>query len=213
MNPKPLVKGKVDELCTDGKNNLFFSVDGEKVMSYDIAAKKTFLVKEYNAVNKLFLQQGYLWICGSWNDIVCHDLETHKERVISIDNVVRTGFFNFYITGMVFKGQGIFYLTTWDGLFKLSFANENLCESPLTLTQLTGSVKGFQSDIENRMTSLLWDDKQQILWVGTFGGGIVKFDISNSIYSRVQQMFKSRIGGMVEDSKGMFGWRCLTAGL
>lgn len=211
LNPKPLVKGKVDELCTDGKNNLFFSVDGEKVMSYDIAAKKTFLVKEYNAVSKLFLQQGYLWICGSWNDIVCHDLETHKERVISIDNVVRTGFFNFYITGMVFKGQGIFYLTTWDGLFKLSFANENLCESPLTLTQLTGSVKGFQSDIENRMTSLLWDDKQQILWVGTFGGGIVKFDISNSIYSRVQQMFKSRIGGMVEDSKG-YVWLAMSDG-
>lgn len=211
LKPKPLVKGKVDELCTDGKNNLYFSVDGKKVMSYDIAAKKASLVKEYNTVNKLFLQQGYLWICGLWNDIVCHDLETHKERVISIDNVVRTGFFNFYITGMVFKGQGTFYLTTWDGLFKLSFANENLCESPLTLIQLTGSVKGFQSDIENRMTSLLWDDKQQILWVGTFGGGIVKFDISNSIYSRVQQMFNSRIGGMVEDAKG-YVWLAMSDG-
>ena len=52
------------------------------------------------------------------------------------------------------------------------------------------------------MTSLLWDDKQQILWVGTFGGGVVKFDISDSMYSRVRQNFKSRVDGMVEDAKG-----------
>lgn len=55
------------------------------------------------------------------------------------------------------------------------------------------------------MTSLLWDNRQQILWVGTFGGGVVKFDISDSMYSRVRQNFKSRVDGMVEDAKGISG--------
>ena len=61
------------------------------------------------------------------------------------------------------------------------------------------------------MTSLLWDDRQQILWVGTFGGGIVKFDISNSTYSRVKQNFESRIGGIVEDDKG-YVWLAMSDG-
>ncbi|WP_195354896.1 hybrid sensor histidine kinase/response regulator transcription factor [Bacteroides ovatus] len=211
LSPQPLVKGKIVDLYTDGKDHLYFSVDEKKVMSYDIATKKSSLIKEYNVVNRLFLQHGYLWICGLWNDIVCHDLKTHKEQVISINKVFRTEYFKAYITDLVFKNHKTFYLTTWDGLFKLSFENENLCESPFTLTHLSGNVEAFRPDIENRMTSLLWDEQQQILWAGTFGGGIVKFDISNSIYSRVQQRFESRISGMIEDARGYI-WVAMSDG-
>ncbi len=211
LSPQPLVKGKIADLCTDGKNKLYFSADEKKVMSYDIATKKSSLIKEYNVVNRLFLQNGYLWICGLWNDIVCHDLKTHKEQVISINKVFRTEYFKRYITDLVYKNSRTFYLATWDGLFKLSFENGNLCESPFTLTHLSGNAEIFRPNIENRMTCLLWDEQQQILWAGTFGGGIAKFDISNSIYSRVQQMFKSRISGMIEDARG-YVWVAMSDG-
>lgn len=211
LNPQPLIKGKITDLCMDGKANLYFAMDRKKVMSYDIVTKKSSLIKECDIVNKLFLQHGYLWICGMWSDVVCYNLKTHKERVISINKTDRAIFSSSYITDLVLKDKGTFYLTTWDGLFKLSFDNEDLCESPFTLVQLTGGVKAFHSDIENRMTSLLWDDKQQILWIGTFGGGVLKFDISNSIYSRVQQIFESRIGDIVEDSKGYI-WLAMSDG-
>ena len=112
---------------------------------------------------------------------------------------------------MVMKDKQTFYLTTWDGLYKLHFENQYLCESPFTLTLLTQNEKAFHSRIENKMTSLLWDNKQQILWVGTFGGGVVKFDISDSMYSRVRQIFKSRVDGIVEDLKG-YVWLTVTDG-
>lgn len=211
LNPEPLIKGKVANLCTDGKTNLYFSVDREKVMHYDLITKSNSLIREYNVVNRLFLRQGYLWICRLWNDIVCYDLKTHKERVVSLEGGDQSDFSNSYVTDMVMKDKQTFYLTTWDGLYKLHFENQHLCESPFTLKLLTQNEKAFHSRIENKMTSLLWDNKQQILWVGTFGGGVVKFDISDSMYSRVRQIFKSRVDGMVEDAKGYI-WLTVTDG-
>lgn len=211
LNPKPLVKGKVNDLCMNGKSDLYFSIDGRKIMSYQVGTKKSSLLKEHGVVNKLFLKHGYLWICGMSSDIICHDLKTHKERSILLNKSDRAGFSNSYVTDLVFRDKGVFFLATWDGLCKLSFENDDLCESPFTLTALTEGLKMFRSDIESRMTSLLWDDKQQILWVGTFGGGVVKFDISNSIYSRVRQIFESQIGGMVEDGKG-YVWLAMADG-
>ena len=211
LNPEPLIKGKITNLCTDGKTNLYFAVDREKVIHYDLVTKRTSVIREYDVVNRLFLRQGYLWICRLWNDIVCYDLKSHKERVVSLEGGDQPDFSNSYVTDMVMKDKQTFYLTTWDGLYKLHFENLNLCESPFTLTLLTQGERAFHSRIENKMTSLLCDNRQQILWVGTFGGGVVKFDISDSMYSRVRQNFKSRVDGMVEDAKGYI-WLTVTDG-
>lgn len=211
LNPEPLVRGKVAHLCSVGKTNLYFSVNQRKVVHYDLVAKKTSLIKEYSVVNRLFLRHGYLWICRLWDDIICYDLKTNEERVISMEGKDQSEFSNSYVTDLVLKDNRTFYLTTWNGLYKLRFDNDNLCKSPFVLTLLTKNEKAFHSSIENKMTSLFWDDKQQILWVGTFGGGVVKFDISDSMYSRVRQDFGSRVDGMVEDSKG-YVWLTVSDG-
>lgn len=211
LNPEPLLKGKITNLCSDGKGNLYFSVDGMKVVHYNVMTKKSSLIKEYGIVGRLFLKNGYLWICRLWDDIVCYDLKKGKERVISMGAIDQVDYSNSYITDLVAKDNKTFYLTTWDGLFKLNFENENLCESSFTLKSLTRYQKLYRSNIESKMTSVLWDNKQKILWAGTFGGGIVKFDLSDSMYSRVQQDFNSRVNGMVEDARGYI-WLAMADG-
>ncbi len=211
LKETPLVKGSVDDICTDEETHLYFSVDRKKVMRLDLMNKRNSVIGEYNVVNELFWQHGYLWICGSGNDFICHESGTNEERMFSAEGMDKAGFSNSDITDMVFKDKQTCYLTTPKGLFELCFEEEDLSKSPFTLTPLTPNEKAFYSGIENNMTSLLWDDEQRILWVGTFGGGVVKFDISDSMYSRVSQNLNAEVTGIVEGVKGYI-WLALNDG-
>lgn len=210
MEAEPLVKGKIANLCADGKRNLFFTQGGKKVICYGIADKKTSLIGEYGAVSRLFLTNGYLWIDRLWNDLICYDLKRHSDRIIPIRTVGHCDFSGLYVTKLICKDKQTFFVTTWDGLFRLDFDNEKLCESPYSLDLVVTDVEPFYSNIERKMTGALWDDQQKILWVSTFGGGLVKFDISEQIY-RVQQELRARINGMVEDAQG-YVWLMMSNG-
>lgn len=211
LDTKPLLKGKVNHLCTDGKNNLYFSVDGKKIVQYDLIHKKTSLIKEGSGVGQLVLQQGYLWICRLWNDVVCYDLKRKRERVISIGITDGLDYSNSCITDLASKDKRTFYLTGEGGLFRLEFNADDLIESSYHVTMMTRPNGIYPADVENKMTSLSWDGKQGILWAGTLGGGVVKYDISENSYNWVLQHFDSGINGVVEDAKGYI-WLAMTDG-
>lgn len=200
LNESPLINGQVRALCGDGKKKLYFSVDRTKVMQYDIATKKSNLIQKYDVVSRIFFENGHLWICRLWNDIIYHDLKTQKERVISMGAVGNVDYSNSYVSDLICQDKKTYYLTTWDGLFKLEFANEDISGSEFTLSHLTEHGQSFYAKVESKMTSILWDNKQKILWAGTFGGGLIKYDLSDSMYSRVQQNLNVRINGLAEDA-------------
>lgn len=207
----PLVKGMIADLCTDDKSNLFFSINRSKVMRYDLTTKQITLIKEGVTVNNLIVQQGYLWICSLWNNIVCYDLKKNKERVLSIGDKGKVEGLSSYVTDVVFKDKTTVYLTSWSGLYKLHFDKEDFTESSFTLIQLTQEEKAYLMNMEKKMTGMAWDDKQRILWISTFGGGIIKVDVSESMYCRVHQQFSSTVSGIVEDVKGYI-WLTMTDG-
>lgn len=211
LDTVPLLKGKVNHLCTDAKNSLYFSVDGKKIVHYDLLHKKTSLIKDDCRVGQLLWQQGYLWICRLWNDMVCYDLKKKTERVISIGASGELDYSNSYITDLVGKDKRTFYLTGREGLFRLEFDTDHLIESPYQLTMMTRPNETYRADVENKMTSITWDDKQCILWAGTLGGGVVKYDISENSYNWILQHFDSEINGVVEDTKGYI-WLAMANG-
>ena len=211
LKAETLVKGNITHLCADDKTNLYFVIDGNRVVRYDLATGKTLLIQQGKVVNCLFLMNGYLWICNSWSDLVCCDLKNGKERMISIGGTDKVDYSTSYITDLTYKNKKVYYLTTLEGLFRLEFANENLSESPYSLEAVVQNEGRFGLRIDTRMMSVCWDNDQNNLWISGSSGGIVKFDISNNMYSRVKQEFKSQVHGMVEDAKG-YVWLILNNG-
>lgn len=211
LKVKPLVKGNITHLCADGKTNLYLVIDGDRVVRYDLATGKSSLMQQGNVVNRIFLMNGYLWICKSWSDLVCYDLKSGKERMISIGTIDKVDYSTSYITDLTCKNKKIYYLTTLEGLFRLEFDNEDLSESPYSLEAVVQNEGRFGLRMDTRMMSVCWDNDQKNLWTSGSGGGIAKFDISNNMNNRVKQEFKSRVHGMVEDAKG-YVWLVMNDG-
>lgn len=211
MEMEPLVKGNITYLCADGKTNLYLVIDGDRVVRYDLATGETSLIQQGNVVNRLFLMNGYLWICKSWSDLACCDLKSGKERMISIGTINKVDYSTSFMTDLTCMNKKVYYLTTLEGLFRLEFANEDLSESPYSLEAVVQNEDRFGSRVNTRMMSVCWDNDQKNLWTSGAGGGIVKFDISNNMHNRVKQEFKSQVHGMVEDAKG-YVWLVMNDG-
>lgn len=211
MEMEPLVKGNITYLCADGKTNLYLVIDGDRVVRYDLATGETSLIQQGNVVNRLFLMNGYLWICKSWSDLACCDLKSGKERMISIGTINKVDYSTSFMTDLTCMNNKVYYLTTLEGLFRLEFANEDLSESPYSLEAVVQNEDRFGSRVNTRMMSVCWDNDQKNLWTSGAGGGIVKFDISNNMHNRVKQEFKSQVHGMVEDAKG-YVWLVMNDG-
>lgn len=205
LNREPLYKGKITKLCAGDKGSLYLCVEGKKIIEYSLITKKTYLIKEYKTrtIDRLFLNNNYLWICSQGSDLVCYDLKKRAESTISMEVAGNErGHLNFYITGLACRDSKNYYLSTWGGVLKLSFDSEDICESPYTLTYLTSYKDTFHANIESRVVSVFWDARHSILWAGTLGGGMVKFVGNNNMYARLRQYFNSGVTGIVEDDRG-----------
>lgn len=206
----PLLKGGVKALCPDGRSGVLAATADGKIWRYDAAARrmselKIKLVEDPRAtVTKLEVVDDYLWVCYTGGNVCLYHLKTAKSRFIRLSGRGMNAS-NSYVTGIAPMDARTCYLTTWKGLYRLEFSTKELVEATVMCRSLI--PKEYQSNfqIESKMTGLAWDREQKMLWVGTFGGGVIKFDLSEEVYQHVEQDLGAEVNGMVEDSRG-FIW-------
>lgn len=206
LDEHKLIDGRITSICGNN-SDLYMIANGRKVVRYNVASKKTTLIKERDKLGRLFYNKGNLWVSLLDNGLLYFDLKKQVERLFSLNSKYLN---SVYISSIIPTDDRSYYLTTWSGLFCLKFDSSDLVNSSYSLEPV--SQEGSpHSMIENKMTSLLWDDEQKIFWIGTFGGGIVKFVASDEGCSRVEQRLDERISGMAEDEKGYI-WLVTTSG-
>ena len=204
LSKSPLMKGNISMLCSDDKGNLFFTVGGNQVIHYAMGTRRTKVIGGSSAqVSHLYVDGDYLWICRQWENPVCYQFNREISRTFSdVETSDRVRLSDTYITGIAKVDKQTYYLSTWNGLFCLRLSSTSIGDSPYTIECMTQKGRMNQLVIENKMTDLLWDDSQHILWIGTYGGGAVKVGFNQDVYSRVLQQFGVSINGMEEDAKG-----------
>lgn len=204
---EPLVAGNVSQLRGNAEGNLFFCLDQKRVIHYTMGTRQMTEVPAEAGVSTevthLEIEGNYLWVFRKWAPIYSYDYNRKTGRTLLDRNddggmsITST-----YITGITVVDEQTFYLSTWAGLYCLKFDSKNLTTSSYTLVYVTDREKVNRFSFESKMTGILWDDSQSMLWVGTFGGGALKIGFNEDVYSRIGQQLNAEITGVEEDSKG-----------
>lgn len=184
LTETPLVKGGISLLCGDNQGNLFFCLDGNKIVCYSMGTRQkksiNASVNMISTVSKLYVHGDYLWICSKRGEIGCYDYKRDTYRELTdLGSVGQTRLSDTYITDIVAGNSLEYYLSTGAGLFFLKFDSDKLSNASYTIDFIAPDE---HSPLENKMTDLIWGQSQNILWIGTLGGGVVRItydDITN----------------------------------
>lgn len=206
LSETPLLKGDISQVCSDNQGNLFFVQNQHIVIHYSMGTRQTKTVGDSNQqsqVSCLYTSGDYLWIFRKWKDPLCYDFKRAISRTFSGTNA--TGNITLdetFVTGVTSVDASNYYLSTWKGLFSLKFASNNLNEAAVSIEQVTPKERMDGTEIETKMTSVMWDEMQKTLWVGTYGGGAIKMNFNEDIYNRLFQQVNADINRIEEDLKG-----------
>lgn len=176
LTDAPLVKGNVSLLCGDNQGNLFFCLDGKTVVCYSMGTRQekniSLSANRTFPVSKLYVSGDYLWICSKRGEIGCYNYKRDVYRELTDSaSVERTRLSDTYITDIVAGNNSDYYLSTGAGLFYLKFESDKLSTAPYTIDFI---AQNDNFSIDNKITVLMWGQSQNVLWVGTLGGGFVR---------------------------------------
>lgn len=201
LSGKPVVKGHISALCGVEKDCISACIDHEKVMIYDVATGKTEFLEnnvKNNRITALNLHGDYLWICSMRTGIKCYDLKRKTHRMV--DDVRKSSVLSeTYVTEIICMDEKTYYASTWNGLYGLHFDSKDLMKAACKLEYVG---QNYRYGTEKKITSLLWDDSQKLLWAGTFGSGSVKIDFTKDAYNRLELPVNADITAVEEDMKG-----------
>ena len=196
----PVAKGNISELGGTGKEHVFACIDRSKVLVYDPVLKKTEVLergKKDNRITALYQHGDYLWIGSSRADIECYDLK--RKAFITINTGNGQPLSDTYVTDIVCVGENTYYVSTWNGLYRLKLSSKDL-------SSMAGELECIEQTYpfrtEKKITSLLWNDSRKMLWMGTFGSGALKVDFTEDTCTRLREHIDADVTGIEEDMAG-----------
>ena len=201
LSDGPLMKGEVSELVGNGKGQVFACIDRTKIVAYDPACQNTEFIdrKENGRITKLYLHGDYLWICPASAEIELYNPVQKTLHKIEMEEQYRDFLSGTSITDIVCTDDRNYFLATWNGLVSMNFDSGKFDKAACSFDCLEQS---FPFKMERKITSLLWNEGQRILWVGTFGKGLHRMYCTERTYYSLEQKFDADVVGIEEDQQG-----------
>lgn len=99
-----------------------------------------------------------------------------------------------------------FVMASGTSLALIKFENKDYLKAPFKTIDLIENDSYYEPIIKNRITRIYLDKQNQVLWVGTFGRGLLKLNLLGDNVNRIQLDNDIRsLNGIAEDSNG-FIW-------
>ncbi len=206
LSAEPAISGGISDICGDN-NGIFVCVNKSEIWEYSLANDKAKVLQGYEAGGEavsLYLGDRYLWACSLQGSIKCYDRK-QKMQVRVIDDKRTSGqlaLSDTRIRAITAVNEKIYYIATWNGLFRLAFDTKDIAKANYTLEALPRESDLSYPGLRGKLSDVYWSESQNILWVATYGSGIMKFDYMRNAYNRVSQHFDTDIVDVEQDMQG-----------
>lgn len=203
---------KWTQICKDDKNHFYaFSEEARLVYCYNFDTQASFVYDiselfdcyDVSNIARIFVHDDCVWLQKRWQGVICYNLKNKTHRQIDLPEV------NFDVRWVVSLGLNNYALVTWNGLFRISFEH--------TPTQGNYELIHFSdksvAKIRNACISATFDEKENVLWVATFGGGAVKYMMDNVFFKWIDLPPNIEVNKVVEDDNGYIWLSSVDKGL
>ncbi|MEJ2614409.1 MAG: two-component regulator propeller domain-containing protein, partial [Ignavibacteriaceae bacterium] len=220
----------ITSIAEDKNNNLWLGTWGKGILIFN---KKTQTISQYyhkpespnslsyNRIMKILIdREGNIWIGtfgGGLNKIIYNDNLNSKDKNAQLSFIhFKNNRSNKYslsdnkITTLFEDNEGNIWIGTYSsGLNEIQVKEKNLSPKEIRFKIYRNNKKQKENIGSNSIMAIL-EDKQNCLWLGTFGNGLTKFNVHEHTFSHFEhnQLNSNSLSGndvisLCEDSSGI----------
>ena len=193
----------------DNENKLCILTGDKRILLYDVSNKNSEYINctdlgisQANSIEKIQICNNYIWICSQTAGIFCYETTTKAFRKVN-ENDLSGHIQNPYICDIIQIDEITFIIATWTSLSAVRFETDDYLQSPFHIIDLTKHDPYYGPILKNRITDIHFDQTNNVLWVGTFGRGLLKLNFKGNDIDRIPLNDEIRyVNGIAQDANG-----------
>ena len=141
-----------------------------------------------------------LWVMSDWGSTYCYNAELDKLRTLNLSLDKEESSFISHVT---MKNDSTFFACTPNSMLCISFDGTDYIHANTKISKTSFDQFKHKAFIKNRITDLYIDNKNNVMWIGTFGKGLLKYSLMDKDITRIplnEDLFD--MNGIAEDAKG-----------
>ena len=187
---KLLANTKLNTVITGNQQTLFLTDKGNQLIAYDTQSGKSYVMNcqdwgiHTSQILNLYAQNEYLFIYGGFEGIVCYGLKEKSFRLIRVTNN-QADYKQPNIREICYMKDHRFSIYNKRFIYEMKFENEDYLHADYEIIRRGQYERQFEKLIRNRITKLHYDTDNHVLWIGTYGNGLVRQNVSHSFAFRI----------------------------
>ena len=209
LNKKPLFPSKKLNTVMTGKGQMIYLTNQDnQLITYDISSGKSSLINcsewgiNTQQILKLYFHNEYLFASGNFEGIICYSLKEKKLRTIRIENN-QADYKQPNIREICYLKDNRFAISNKRFMYEMKFDGENYLQAQVEIIRRVQYERQFEKLIRNRINKLYYDADNHVLWIGTYGNGLVRQNVSHTYAFQInlpENIY--HINDIVQDAEG-----------
>jgi ligand-binding sensor domain-containing protein len=137
---------------------------------------------------------------SDWGSTYCYNAELDKLRTLNLSLDKEESSFISHVT---MKNDSTFFACTPNSMLCISFDGTDYIHANTKISKTSFDQFKHKAFIKNRITDLYVDNKNNVMWIGTFGKGMLKSSLMDKDITRIllnEDLLD--MNGIAEDAKG-----------